>query len=164
MADTNTAPTVTTGERDVTLSRVFNAPRELVFNAFASCDAIKQWWGPRLWPTVSCDMDFRVGGVWTYCMRGPAGEDACGKATYREIKAPERIVYDDTFTDKDGAVLPDMPTMRIIVEFTERDGKTLLSTRAEYSSEAELKTVLEMGMVAGMTETWERLDEYLARA
>jgi uncharacterized protein YndB with AHSA1/START domain len=109
-------------------------------------------------------MDFRPGGVWFYCMRGPAGEDACGKATYREIVEPERIVYTDAFADVEGNVLEGMPETLITVTFAEHDGKTKLINRAQFASVADKEATLGMGMVEGLTETLDRLEAYLAQA
>ncbi len=164
MSEKTSSTTVTQPtERDLVMSRVFDAPQEMVFKAFSNCAALMQWWGPRLWPTKFCEIDFRPGGVWRYCMRGPAGEEAWGKATYRDIVSPERIAFVDAFTDADGNETPGMAQAQVVVEFAEYDGKTRLTTRATYASPADLKSVLDMGMVDGMTETWDRLEEFLAK-
>jgi uncharacterized protein YndB with AHSA1/START domain len=151
-------------ERDFVLERIFDAPRELVFKAFSECKHLTHWWGPKGWTLPVCQMDFRPGGVWFYCMRGPAGEDASGKATYREIVEPERIVYTDAFADTEGNVLEGMPEMLITVIFAEHDGKTKLINRAQFASAADLEATLSMGMVEGLTETLDRLEAYLAQA
>ena len=163
MSETTSKTTLTRPtERELVLSRVFDAPRGAVFGAFSTCDALMRWFGPRLWPLSFCEMEFEPGGVWRYCMRGPAGEEAWGKAIYREIVSPQRIVYADIFTDAAGEEVPGMPQSVVTVEFAEADGKTRLTSRAVFASAAELASVLEMGMVEGMTETWDRLEEYLS--
>ncbi|MFN8453195.1 MAG: SRPBCC domain-containing protein [Anaerolineae bacterium] len=108
-------------------------------------------------------MDFRPGGVWFYCMRGPGGEDSCGKAVYREIVAPERIVYLDAFADTDGNVQAEMPEMVITLTFTAQDGKTKLTSRTEFASAADKEAALGMGMVEGFNQTLDRLEAYLAK-
>jgi uncharacterized protein YndB with AHSA1/START domain len=150
-------------EREFVMERIFDAPRELVFKAFSACERVSRWWGPKGWTLPVCQMDFRPGGVWFYCMRGPAGEDACGKATYREIVEPERIVYTDAFADASGNVLAEMPQMVITLTFTEQDGKTTLTNRVEFASAADKEATLGMGMVEGLTQTLDRLEEYLAQ-
>lgn len=157
-------PTTNTAEREFVMERVFNAPRELVFTAFSACEHVVHWWGPTGWTLPVCQMDFRPGGVWFYCMRGPGGEDACGKATYHEIVKPERIVYTDAFADVDGNVLSEMPEMVITLTFTEQAGKTRLTSRTEFASVADKEATLAMGMVEGFTETLDRLEAYLAKS
>ncbi len=149
-------------EREFVMERIFDAPCELVFQAFSACERVARWWGPKGWTLPVCQMDFRPGGVWLYCMRGPAGEEGCGKATYREIVEPERIVYTDAFADADGNVLEGMPEMLITLTFAEHNGKTKLTNRAEFASVADKEATLAMGMVEGLTETLDRLEEYLA--
>jgi uncharacterized protein YndB with AHSA1/START domain len=154
--------TTETAEREFVMERVFNAPRELVFTAFSACEHVVHWWGPKGWTLPVCQMDFRPGGVWFYCMRGPAGEEGCGKAVYREIVKPERIVYTDAFADAEGNVLDGMPEMLIMLTFAEQDGQTKLTNRAEFASVADKEATLAMGMIEGLTETLDRLEEYLA--
>ena len=146
----------------LTLTRTFNAPRELVFEAFTSCEHLQHWWGPQGWSLPVCEMDFRPGGKWFYCMGGPDGEQSCGVTIYHEITAPERIVSTDAFADGEGNVNKQMPEMLQTLRFTEQDGKTLLTNHVQYAGEAELTTVLEMGMLEGIAQTFDRLDTHLA--
>ena len=162
--DSPTTTVTTPSEREFVMERVFGAPRELVFQAFAECERLAHWWGPKGWTLPVCQMDFRPGGVWRYCMRGPAGEEGCGKAVYREIVEPERIVYTDAFADAEGNVLDGMPEMVITVTFAEHDGKTKLINQVQFASVADMETTLGMGMVEGLTQTLDRLEEYLANA
>jgi uncharacterized protein YndB with AHSA1/START domain len=156
---------VETTDRELVLTRTFDAPRELVFTAYSSCEHLRNWWGPRSWPMVECTLDFRVGGVWHYCLRGPdEGDESWGRAVYDEIVEPARIAYTDAFSDAEGNVNEAMPRTRSTVEFDELDGSTRLTLRATYPSAEDLQQVLDMGMVAGMTETLDRLDEHLAEA
>jgi uncharacterized protein YndB with AHSA1/START domain len=151
-----------TGE--LTITRTFNAPREKVFKAWSSSEALKQWWGPRTFPTTYSDLDFREGGHWHYCMTGPDGTQAWGKMVYDEISEPGRIVYTDHFSDKDGNFNTDLPTMKITVEFEELEsGKTRLKSYSKFASPADLQKVLDMGMEQGLDETYDKLDEYLAK-
>jgi uncharacterized protein YndB with AHSA1/START domain len=151
-------------EREFVMERIFDAPRELVFMAFSACEQVAHWWGPKGWTLPVCRMDFRPGGVWLYCMRGPTGEDACGKATYREIVEPERIVYTDAFADATGNVLEGMPEMLVTLIFAEHGGQTKLTNHVQFASAADREQTLAMGMVEGLTETLDRLEEYLAQA
>ena len=149
---------------DFVATRVFAAPRTLVFGAFSECRNLARWWGPEDWTLPVCEMDFRTGGSWFYCMSGPDAQLSCGRSTYREIVSPERIVYVDVFVDRAGNLLPGMPEMQVVLTFDEQDGRTTLTSRATFASANDLETVVSMGMVDGLTETWDRLEAFLATA
>jgi uncharacterized protein YndB with AHSA1/START domain len=149
-------------KHQLTFERVFDAPRALVWKAFTEADRLAQWWGPRGWQNTTYTLDATPGGTWHYCMRGPDGMESWGKAIYREVVEPERLVYLDVFSNAEGGVVEGMPTMVITVEFAERDGKTVVTSRTDFASDADLQSVLDMGAVQGFTETWDRLAEYLA--
>lgn len=149
-------------ERELTMARFFSAPRELVFRAFSAPEHLEHWWGPAGWTLPVCKQDFRVGGEWHYCMRGPDGMESWGKAVYQEIVEPERIVYLDMFSDADGNAVEGMPQMVITVEFHAVEGGTQLVSRTEFASAEDLRATVAMGAVQGMYETWTRLAEYLA--
>ena len=111
--------TQATATETITIVRELNAPRESVWKAWTDADMMMRWWGPKDWTLPVCEMDFRVGGSWFYCMAGPTGEQSCGRSTYEEIVVPERIVYRDEFAERDGSIIEGMPEMRITVEFAE---------------------------------------------
>lgn len=160
---TRSDQTVISRGHELVLTRTFDAPRELVFAAYSSCEHIKKWWGPRSWPVHECSMDFRVGGVWHYCMRGPnEGDESWGRAIYDEIDAPQRIAYTDAFSDAEGNVNETMPQTKSSVEFATGGDRTRLTMTATYASPEELQKVIDMGMIPGITETLDRLDEHLA--
>lgn len=151
------------------LERVFDAPRDLVFEMFRDPEHLRRWWGPRGWELPVCNVDFRPGGTWHYCMKcvDPSqgefyGMESWGKAVYEEITAPEKIVYTDYFSDAEGNENDAMPATEVTLEFIERDGRTLLVSRSEYVSAEALEQVMGMGMLRGITETWDRLEERLA--
>jgi uncharacterized protein YndB with AHSA1/START domain len=147
---------------ELTATRVFDAPREIVFRAYSSCEHIKNWWGPRTYPTTFCEMDFRPGGTWRYCMTGPEGDEAWGKGVYSEIVEPERIAYRDYFTDANGVESPEMPAAQITVEFRQLNGRTELWSQTKYDTKDDLQKVLDFGVEEGFAETLDRLEEYLA--
>lgn len=151
------------------LERVFNAPRELVFSMFKDPEHLKRWWGPRGWELPVCNMDFRVGGEWHYCMKcvDPNqgeffGMESWGKQMFKEIVEPERIVYTDYFSDAQGQVNEALPGTDGTLEFIDLGGKTKIVNRSVYATAEGLKTVMDMGMMQGITETWDRLEERLA--
>ena len=144
------------------LERMFDAPRELVFKVFSSAEHLANWWGPKDWTLPVCRIDFRPGGEWHYCMRSPGGDmESWGKAVYEEIVEPERIVYVDYFSDAEGNVAADMPETRVTMTFINEAGKTKLVSSSEYATADALQTVLEMGMMEGIGETWDRLADLL---
>lgn len=154
-------------DRELVISRTFNAPRVLVWQAWSQCEHLQQWWAPAGWALPICKMDFRPGGVWHYCMKGPGPNgtemESWGRTVFREIVEPERIVYVDAFSDAAGNVAEGMPEMAITVTFTETDGQTQVISRTEFATAADLETILQMGVEEGVTMTWDQLATYLAQ-
>lgn len=152
----------------IILERLVDAPPALVFKVFSEAEHLKQWWGPRGWELTACNIDFRPGGVWHYCMKcmDPNqgdfyGFESWGKGIYEEIIAPEKIVYTDYFSDPEGNETEGMPSSRVTIAFEAKDGKTLIVNRSEFPSEEALKKVIEMGMEQGIRETWDRMVEHI---
>jgi uncharacterized protein YndB with AHSA1/START domain len=155
--------TVETTENKIIFTRTFDAPRELVFETYTTCKHLLNWWGPREWPLSYCKMDFRPGGTWHYCMKGPnEGDESWGLAKYKEISEPEKIIYNDFFSDRDGNINNDMPAFDTIIIFSAEGERTTVTVSSEVGSAEEVKKLVEMGMVEGFTETWDRLEEHLA--
>ncbi|MFC4307030.1 SRPBCC domain-containing protein [Cohnella boryungensis] len=155
-------------DRVLVLERVFDAPRDLVFQMFKEAEHLKRWWGPKGWEVPACAIDFRPDGVWHYCMKCVDrnqgqfyGMESWGKGIYKEIVEPEKIVYNDYFSDAEGNINESLPATLTTLEFIDLGGKTKLINRSEYVSAEALKTVMDMGMMQGITETWDRLDELL---
>ena len=151
----------TEGETDLLVTREFNAPQALVYRAWTTKEGLMNWWGPREWPLKYCSVELRVGGKWHYCMRGPNGEEAWGLGVYKEITPTSRIVYIDSFSDADGNAIPPESTMTVeLVDLG--NGRTLMKNRATFASKEHLEQVLGMGVVEGLTESLDRLEEHLA--
>jgi uncharacterized protein YndB with AHSA1/START domain len=161
MVDNRTTITTPT-DREIVITRVFNAPRELVWKAWTQPEHLSRWWGPKGWTLPICKMDFRVDGTWYYCMKGPEGEESCGLAVYREIDEPERIVYTDYFANAQGNPVEGMPESLVTVNFTDQNGNTLVTSSVLYPTTEDRDRVLQMGMAEGITESLDRLDEHLA--
>lgn len=153
------------------ISRVFDAPRELVWKAFTEPERMEQWWGPKGMSVRVVRLEPRRGGVFLYSMRAPDGKDWWGKWVYREVFAPERLVTIVSFTDEEGNPVrhPLSPTWPLevlsIATFAEQGGKTLLTVRSApiNASEAERRTFEEgfKGMEQGFNGTWDQLADYL---
>ena len=152
------------------IERKFSATREAVFKAYSTSALLEAWWGPEGWKTKNASFDFKQNGVWHYCMRCTDenqgdffGQESWGIAVYKEIVVPEKIVYTDAFSDKEGNVTSDMPEMLISAFFKEDGQQTLLEITSGFASEEALKQVLEMGVVQGMESQFRRLDDLLAK-
>jgi len=149
----NELKVTTPSDREIVMSRVFDAPRDLVFEAHTSCEHLSHWWGPRKYEVIECEVDFRPGGAWRMVLSGPEG-DVAFFGEYLEIVRPERIVWTFGFGDMPAGG----PETHV---FEEHDGKTTITSSATFATKEERDEVLGSGMVSGAIETYERLDEYL---
>lgn len=148
--------TVTTpSDTEIQMTRVFDAPRDLVFEAHSSAEHMKHWWGPRKYEVVSAEVDFRPGGKWRIVHRGSDGVDYGFHGEYREIVPPESITWTFEFEGAPGQVAVET------VKLDEKDGKTTLTVTSVAPSKEARDAVLESGMTEGAAETWDRLEEYL---
>jgi uncharacterized protein YndB with AHSA1/START domain len=151
----NELKVTTPSDREIVSTRVFDAPRDLVFEAHSSCEHMSRWWGPRKYEVSSCEMDFRPGGAWRIVHRGPDGETHGFRGEFREIVRPERIVWTFEYEPMPGHVSVQTAT------FEEHDGKTTITATAVFDSVEDRDGMLQSGMETGAAETYERLDEYL---
>lgn len=147
--------------KQLTITRDFRAPQDIVYRAFTEPEQIVKWWGPVGFTKVT-RMDVRPGGVWHYCMSSPDWGDSWGLSTYLEVSPTDRLVYTDAFSDETGAVNPDLPVSTTVATFAGRDGRTTVTMVTDYATEADLQKVLEMGMLKGVESQFGRLDELLA--
>lgn len=145
----------TPSDMEIVLTREFDAPRELVFEAHTSCEHVSRWWGPRRLEVASCEIDFRPGGKWRIVHRDSDGQEFAFRGEYKEIVRPERIQWTFEFEGFPGGV--SIETM----ELEEHDGKTTLTATAVYSSVEHRDQMLQSGMEEGAAESMQRLDEYL---
>lgn len=143
-------------DREVVITRIFDAPRHLVFDAMTKPEYVKRWYGLKILTMSLCEIDLRVGGRWRYVLRAPDGSEHGFTGEYREIVRPERIVCTENYEAL-------MPGHEILVTTTleEQEGKTTLTSRLVYKSQADRDAHLQSGMEAGMRETFERLAELL---
>lgn len=123
-------------ERELLITRIFDAPRELVWKAWTDPEHFKLWWGPKDFTCPFCEMDLRVGGKYLNCMRSPEGRDYWTTGVYKEIVPFERIVYTDSFADAEGNAVPatdygmspDFPLETLVtVTFEDDQGKTKMT-------------------------------------
>lgn len=152
------------GDQVIVISRVFDAPRELVFKAFTDPKHIAQFWGPKGTSNAACKVDLRAGGEFRVEMRGPDGTVYPCTGLYREIVPPERIVYDSTTDDSNpcGAGLP--PRSVVTMNFAEVGGKTKLTIHTRLQSAAAREAAIKGGFNSGWADSLDRLAAILARA
>ena len=144
----------TPSDREIEMTRLFDAPRELVFEALTNPDHVPNWFGPRGWSVPVCEIDLRPGGMWRYVLRGPDGEEMGMSGVYREIAAPERLVSTESFDDYPGESINTLT-------LTEEDGRTRYTVTVLYSSKETRDAMLASGMSEPAAETLERLAEQL---
>jgi len=148
----------TTANREIVITRVYDAPRELVFDAWTSTEHLHKWWGPRGFTTTTHSMDFRPGGMWRFIMHGPDGTDYPNRITYTEIVRPEHLLYEHSDDEEGG-----LPHFLGIITFADRDGKTELTLKSIFpTAEARDFVVEKYGAIEGGNQTLDRLGEYLA--
>ena len=144
----------TPSDREIRMTREFDAPRDLVFEAHSSCEHLQNWWGPRRYEVAECDIDFRPGGKWRVVHKGPEDEHEF-YGEYREIVPPEKIVWTFEWGGLPGHVSVETMTLE------EHDGKTTLTATSVYDTVEDRDGMLDSGAADGAAETWDRLDEYL---
>jgi uncharacterized protein YndB with AHSA1/START domain len=151
----NKLEVTTPSDREIVITRLFDAPRGLVFEAHTSCEHMSNWWGPRKYEFASCELDFRPGGKWRIVHRADGEEDQGFRGEFREIVPPEKIVWTFEWEGMPGHVSVETLTLE------EQDGKTLLTASSVYDTVEDRDGMLQSGMEEGAAEAMDRLDEYL---
>ena len=154
---TPNSPTLTLtlpSDREIVMTRVLDAPRELVFEAHSKCEHMAKWWGPRKYALTVCEMDFRPGGAYRLVQRGPDGDEHGFRGEYREIVPPGRIVWTFEYEGMPGHVSVDTLTLEDL-----GGGKTRLTAHSRFDSVEDRDGMLQSGMEEGAAETWDRLAE-----
>jgi uncharacterized protein YndB with AHSA1/START domain len=145
---------------ELVFERTFDAPRDVVWNAFMDPDRIQRWWGPHGTTTEVVEMDVRVGGTWRYISRAPDRDDVVFHGDYLEIVPPERFVW--TFLIE----VPGVGDQGGAETFTFEDlgGQTRVKSASHFASVDEIEGALASGMISGAAETWDRFAAMLAEA
>lgn len=159
MADKNKITVIAEpGKQEYFITREFDAPRELVFQAFTDPELVPQWWGPRRLSTLVDKMDAKAGGQWRFLNRDPQGNEYAFHGVYHEVRAPERII--DTFEfeglPEAGHVCLETLTLEALP-----GGRTRLTTQSVFQSVADRDRMLQSGMEEGLNDSCERLAELL---
>lgn len=151
----HTTTLTTPSDIEIVMTRLFDAPRALVFRAYTDPAAIPHWWGLRAHVTRVEEMDVRPGGRWRYVQVDEAGNEYAFYGEYREVAPPERLVSTFEFAGFPGHVVIDALT------FEDAGGQTRLIARSTFASREDRDGMLASGMERGAVETWDRLAEYV---
>jgi uncharacterized protein YndB with AHSA1/START domain len=145
----------TTADREISLTRRLDAPRELVWRAFTEPEHLIQWWGPDGFTNTFHEIDVRPGGVWRFIMHGPDGTDYDNFVRYLEVVRPERLIFDHGSSEEE-------IMFRAHVTLEDVDGATLVTLRTLFPSRADRdRAIEEYGAIQGGNQTLGRLAEYL---
>jgi uncharacterized protein YndB with AHSA1/START domain len=157
MPTTNSSTLTVTlpSDREIVLTREFDAPRDLVFEAFSKAEHMVHWWGPKGSTMQVSEMDFRPGGAWRFVERAADGNDYGFRGQYRDIVRPERIVWTFEFEGMPGHV--SVETMI----FDDLGGRTRITGTAVFDSVEDRDGMIQSGMEQGAAESYERLADYL---
>lgn len=143
-----------TADREIVVTRVIDAPRELVFAAFTEPEHIEQWWAPK--GATTHEMEVKPGGTWRYSQPGHGGSLNPFRIKFVELDKPTRLVYDFA-TDTENAPDP----VRTTVTFDEENGKTKVTLRLMFATAAERKQAVKYGAIVGAMQALENLSEYV---
>jgi uncharacterized protein YndB with AHSA1/START domain len=152
-------------EREIIITRLFKAPRELVYKAWTDPKHVAQWWGPKGFTTRVDELDLRPGGQWRYVMIGPDGTEYPAKGVFREVVPLERIVTSDEFDEGFEKVINvDLPQGMVVTAlFEDLSGETKLTLQIMHASAEDRRKHEEMGVIDGWNSSFECFDEYLAK-
>ena len=157
MKNTGTLAVTTPTDREIVLTRVFDAPRHMVYDAFTRPELLKRWFGPRGWSLAVCEVDLRVGGGFRFVLEGPNGMRMGMRGVYRELDPPDRTVHVETFDDYPGESI-------VTTVMAEKDGKTTMTASVVYSTREIRDAVIQSGMEHGAAESYDKLAEVLAES
>jgi uncharacterized protein YndB with AHSA1/START domain len=161
MTTARISPTESLTAREIVITRVFDAPREVIWNAWTDPKQVVRWWGPRGFTATIHEMDVRPGGVWKQTMHGPDGTDYPSHVVFFEVVKPERIVYSMVGGRKGDPSHQFEATWT----FAAQDDKTRLTLRMLFPSAEIREHVAEVyGVIEGGNQTLDRLGEHLAKS
>ena len=163
-ANVTSPATPATADRDFIMTRLLDAPRDLVFEAWTRPEHVAKWWGPDGFTTTIKEMNVKPGGVWRYIMHGPDGTDFANKVVYHEVMRPERLVYshgwDDEVAPMEG--FKDFKDFEVTVTFEKEGNKTRVTMHSVFPSAEQFRKVVEQyGAIEGAKQHIARLEAYL---
>jgi uncharacterized protein YndB with AHSA1/START domain len=144
------------GDKQIQITRMFDATRPLVWRTITEPDLIKRWWGGERGSVSSVEVDLRVGGTWRYVMTANGGFEVGFHGEYREIAAPARLVNTEAY---EGMPEADAHAALCTMTLTEKDGRTYLELLVDHVSQANRDAHINSGMEGGMQESYDKLEE-----
>ena len=151
---------IQTQKREVVLTRVFDAPREKVFQAWTEPARLTQWFGPDGFTNPVCEVDLQPGGVWRHVMRGPDGNDYPMTAVFHEIVPPERLIFTCFVPNRKETLFEILNTLTLV----EQGGKTKMTLKLNVLKSTPAAAPMLAGMETGWAQSFEHLAEFLAKA
>ncbi len=170
----NAAQGISVTENDFVITRIFEAPKTLVYKAWSDPALMKEWWGPHHFTTPSCEIDLKVGGTYRFVMRSPEGIDYPTGGVYKEIVESERLVFTmncnehtkewhDLLNKNRPNRKGDLHEFVVTVTFEEEHGKTKLTIAKHFDSAEDRNAMVNLGMSEGWNQSLEKLETLLAR-
>jgi uncharacterized protein YndB with AHSA1/START domain len=147
--------------KKITVERSFDAPLDIVWQAWTDPAITDQWWAPKPWRAETKSQDFREGGLWIYCMVGPEGERHWCLFEYKTIIPQKSYSGMDAFCDENAVINPEMPRMNWNNRFNAKGDSTVVNCEISFDQLADLEKIIEMGFKEGFTMGLENLDAYL---
>jgi uncharacterized protein YndB with AHSA1/START domain len=151
MKNTGTLTVARKSDNEIVMTRVFDAPKHLVYDCLTKPELLKRWFGPHGHNLVVCEIDLRVGGKWRFVIRDPQGNDMGMFGEWKELGYPDRIVHTESFDQFPGA-----PAV-ITTSLTESGGKTTLTATIAYENKEVGDAVIASGMEHGAAESYDRM-------
>jgi uncharacterized protein YndB with AHSA1/START domain len=150
--------TTTDSARDIRITRIYDAPVGMVWDAWTDLEQVAKWWGPRGFSITTHSKELKPGGTWVYTMHGPDGKDWPNFTRYHEVVPQQRLVYDHGATSEDAK-----PLFRVVAEFRDLGGRTELTMCMTLESAEKAKETKAFIKQVGGNSTWDRLAEYLEK-
>jgi uncharacterized protein YndB with AHSA1/START domain len=175
MPETKNSPVVELHDREFRITRIFNAPRELVFKAWTDPAHMAQWWGPHHFTNPVCNLDVRPGGSWRIVMRAPDGVEHPAKGIYQEVVPPQRLVmtidhselpeqWHDLVNPTRDKTKPPVLDVLATITFEDLNGKTRQTVQIRFDSNAQRDSLVKIGMREGWSQSLERLDSLVSKS
>ena len=159
MSVRNTMTVTTPNDLEILVTREFDAPRDIVWDAMTKPEMLRNWvFGPPGWEMTQCEEDLRVGGAFRWAWRGPNGEELSMHGTYKEVSPPTRVVRNEIFEMNVG---PPMGEQLATMELADKGGRTVLTITLRYDSKEARDGAIASGMEHGMNASYDRLEELL---
>lgn len=147
--------------KQIVAIKEFDAPLEQVWSAWTESSILDLWWAPKPWRAETRSMNFSEGGKWVYAMVGPQGERHYAIVHYKKINKQQSFTAVDAFSDENGVINKEMPSMDWLVEFAATDEGTKVTIHINFATEADLQKIVDMGFEQGFAMALGNLDELL---